>query len=384
MLFTAIQSLALVAVLPLVSGHAAFFHPSMFGFNVTRQSFSYDNRPVAPIKNMVFDQWWFHNHLAFPPHPGDIFELPAGKPATAEIACNKGATSFFASSDGGDIREPNNPNNVCPNSTSIEYHTKGFDDLEGCSLAIAYKSNVTDVQPEDFTVFSVNQTCVWTRFTEFQVPARMPPCPKDGCICSFFWIHAPDAGGEENYMNGFKCNVTGSTSTVPVAQSKLARRCGADPKNGKPHSAPGNCTYGAKQPYYWFNRERNNMFEGTFSPPVYNDIYNFINGAQNDIFTDSYTSIPTPSPNASMPVLSNLSGTNSSSTSSTTTTSDPNSNSCKQKKTDSQQSPSLSSAATYHSTRNMKRSHQSSIMAMTRRSRILNVERRERLWNMFR
>jgi hypothetical protein len=60
-------------------------------------------------------------------------------------------------------------------------------------------------------------------------------------------------------MNGFKCNVTGSTSTVPVAQSKLARRCGADPKNKKPHAAPGNCTYGAKQPYYWFNLERNNV-----------------------------------------------------------------------------------------------------------------------------
>ena len=41
-------------------------------------------------------------------------------------------------------------------------------------MAIAYKSNVTDVQPEDFTVFSVNQTCVWTIFMEFQVPARMP------------------------------------------------------------------------------------------------------------------------------------------------------------------------------------------------------------------
>jgi hypothetical protein len=60
-------------------------------------------------------------------------------------------------------------------------------------------------------------------------------------------------------MNGFKCNVTGSTSTAPVAQSKVARRCGADPKNGKPHAAPGNCTYGAKQPYYWFNLERNNV-----------------------------------------------------------------------------------------------------------------------------
>jgi len=162
----------------------------MFGFNVTDKTFPYDNRPVAPIKNMPFSQWWFHNHLDFPPNDGDIFELPAGKPATAQIACNKGATSFFASSEGGDIRDKNNPNNVCPNSSSEAYHTKGLDDLEGCALAIAYKSDVRAVQPEDFTVFSVNQTCVWTRFTDFQVPARMPPCPKDGCICSFFWIHS--------------------------------------------------------------------------------------------------------------------------------------------------------------------------------------------------
>ena len=125
------------------------------------------------------------------------------------------------------------------------------------------------------------------------------------------------------------------------------------------------------------------MFEGTFSPPVYNDLYNFLDGAQNDIFIDSYASIPTPGPNASLPVLSNLSGTNSSSSnSSTTTNSDPNSNStsgqsCKQKKIASQ-SP-LSSTGTYH----RKRSHQSSIMAKSRQSRILNVDRHERLWNMF-
>jgi hypothetical protein len=162
----------------------------MFGFNVTDKTFPYDNRPVAPIKNMPFSQWWFHNHLDFPPNAGDIFDLPVGKPTTAEIACNKGATSFFASSEGGDIRDKNNANNVCPNSTSEAYHTKGLDDLEGCALAIAYKNDVRAVQPEDFTVFSVNQTCVWTRFTDFQVPARMPPCPEGGCICSFFWIHS--------------------------------------------------------------------------------------------------------------------------------------------------------------------------------------------------
>ena len=36
-----------------------------------------------------------------------------------------------------------------------------------------------------------------------------------------------------DYMNGFKCNVTGSISTVPVAHFKVVRRCGADPKTGK-------------------------------------------------------------------------------------------------------------------------------------------------------
>ena len=134
------------------------------------------------------------------------------------------------------------------------------------------------------------------------------------------------------------------------------------------------------------------MFEGTFSPPVYNDLYNFLDGAQNDIFIDSYASIPTPSPNASVPVLSNLSGTNSSTSSTTTTTSDPNSNStstsgksCSKQKKIALQSASLSSAATYHRTRNMKRSHhhQSSIMAMSGQSKILNVDRPEKLWNMF-
>lgn len=121
------------------------------------------------------------------------------------------------------------------------------------------------------------------------------------------------------------------------------------------------------------------MFEGTYSPPVYNDLYNFLDGAQDDIFTDSYVSIPTPSPNASLPVRSNLSGTKSLSTSLAPLTPDSNSNStsvsgktCKQKKTAS--SSSSSSSGSYHGTRNLKRSHQSSIMAsIGRRSRRLSL-----------
>ncbi|KAH9847531.1 hypothetical protein C2E23DRAFT_907078 [Lenzites betulinus] len=290
--------LTLAAVLPLASGHASIFHPSMYGFNVTDKTFPYDNRPVAPLTNYTFDQWWFHGHLDYPPNPGDIFELPAGKPATTEISCDKGATTWFNSSQGGDVRQGDSP---CPNSSPAAYHTSGFSDLKGCALAIAYESDVTKIQPENFTVFSVNQTCVWTRFTDFQVPERMPPCPPGGCHCAWFWIHSQDSGGEQNYMTGFKCNVTGSTSDVPLAAPQVPRRCGADPDNGKNEAAPGNCTYGAKQPLYWFQQERNNMFEGTYSPPFYLDLYNFKDGAQDDIFVDSYPNgIPPPSPNSTV------------------------------------------------------------------------------------
>lgn len=273
----------------------------MWGFNVTAQTYSYDNRPVAPLTNMPFNQWWFHNHLDHPPNDGDFFELPAGKTATTELACNKGATTWFNSSEGGDIRQPNNPNDPCPGSDMSEWHTTGINDLFGCSLAITYQSDVTQVKPEDFAVFSVNQTCVFNRFTDFQVPAAMPPCPPGGCICAWFWIHSPDSGGEQNYMNGFRCNVTGSTSNVALATPQVARRCGADPLNGKMQASPGNCTYGAKQPFYWFQQDQNNMFEGTYSPPRYLDMYNFKDGSQDDIFQNSYPSgISPPSPNTTV------------------------------------------------------------------------------------
>lgn len=171
----------------------------MWGFNVTDKDYPYDNRPVVPIKNMNFSQWWFHGHLDHPPNDGDFFELPAGKAATAEIACTKPATSYFKSAGAvNQFTNPSNPEDPCPNSPTTAYHTNNFEDLMGCSLAIAYKDDVNAVKPDDFTVFSVNHTCVWTLHTDFQVPARMPPCPPGGCICAFFWIHSPLSGGEES------------------------------------------------------------------------------------------------------------------------------------------------------------------------------------------
>lgn len=65
-------------------------------------------------------------------------------------------------------------------------------------------------------------------------------------------------------MNGFKCKVTNSTSNVALAKPQLPRRCGADPNNGRPEAAPGNCTYGAKQPFYWLQQEHNNVRQTLF------------------------------------------------------------------------------------------------------------------------
>lgn len=269
---------------------------------------------------MSFQEWWFHNHLSYPPTPGDLFELPAGGSATAEIACTKDATSYWnIAPDGG--RNTQDNDNVCPGSPPLTYHTTGIQDVKGCALAITYKANVSDVKPQDFTIFSVNQTCVWTRFTEFKVPRRMPACPEGGCICAFFWIHSADAGGEESeshtlglnyryliyidYMNGFRCNVTNVTSSTSLAKPEVPRRCGPDPENNRQFSAVQNCTYGAKQPLYWLN-ENSNVFEGEHAPPFYNDLYNFADGSQDDIFEDSYTSKPTPGIAAALPVFANV------------------------------------------------------------------------------
>ncbi|KIJ14235.1 hypothetical protein PAXINDRAFT_116292 [Paxillus involutus ATCC 200175] len=268
-----------------VHAHIAFWHPSMWGFNVTDHTFSYDNRPVVPLARLTFDEWWFHDHLDYPPHPEDVFELPAGGSAIAELACNKGATTWYNSSEGGNVQDGDWP---CPRSTSKQFHTTGIDDVKGCALAITQEADVSRINPEDFVVFSVNHTCVWHRFTEFQIPTDIPACPSGKCTCAWFWIHSPDSGSEQMYMNAFQCVVTGSKPDAPaLAKPQVARRCGADPEHGVTQATPSNCTVGAKQPLYWLQAEGNNMFEDYMGPPLYNDLYDFKDGAQNDIFVGS-------------------------------------------------------------------------------------------------
>ncbi|TFY82132.1 hypothetical protein EWM64_g1884 [Hericium alpestre] len=286
------SSLALAACLAgTVSAHITIWHPSIFGFNESTAPY----RPQDPLIDLPFDQWWFvsaalfnfHGFLDKPPNPGDVFQLPAGGVAHTELACDKGLTSFYNTSAGGDVRDHNNPDYPCSGQPLSQFHTTGINDLGGCALAIAYESDPTKIQPVDFAVFSVNQTCVWTLHTDFQVPAAMPACPEGGCTCAWFWLHSSDSGAQQMYMTGFKCTVTGATSSTPIGKPQLARRCGADPASGIQNATPSNCTDGAKQPFYWYQKEGNTFFEGTYSPPKYGDLYNFKDGGQNDIFGDA-------------------------------------------------------------------------------------------------
>jgi hypothetical protein len=166
----------------------------MWGFNVTDGL-----RPQDPMMNLPFDQWWFRGYLKdHAPHPNDIMQLPVGQKSMTELSCDKDATSWWPSGPGGNQQDSNNPDYPCPGKPTTQFHTNGIDDLGGCALAVAYKSDVNQVQPEDFTVFSVNQTCVWSLHTYFEVPADMPPCPNGKCICAWFWVHREDSGSEQS------------------------------------------------------------------------------------------------------------------------------------------------------------------------------------------
>ncbi|EIM90957.1 uncharacterized protein STEHIDRAFT_152641 [Stereum hirsutum FP-91666 SS1] len=279
-------SLSLATVIGSASfaaAHQTIWHPSIFGFNESTAP----NRPQDPLIQLPFSQWWFHGFLSSPPNDGDYMDLPAGGTIHSEIACDKGYTSWYNTSAGGDTRSQDQPDYPCPGQPLSQFHTTGINDLGGCALAIAYNSDANSVKPEDFAVFSANQTCPWYLHTDFQVPAAMPECPDGGCTCAWFWLHTPDSGAEQMYMTGFRCKVSGASATEAIGTPQLARRCGADPANGINDANPGNCTYGAKQPFYWYQAEGNTFFEGTYAPPLYTDLYNFKDGAQNDIFGES-------------------------------------------------------------------------------------------------
>lgn len=192
-------------------------------------------------------------------------------------------------------------------STNGPIHTADITDAKGCGLAIAYTDDVNSLKPTDFTVFSVNHTCVWYKETYFDIPDDMPPCP-DGkkCICSWNWLHGNkrDQGyGNELYMNGFDCTVTNSKSNRPLAKNKAPVECRDDKST---------CVKGAKQALYWqgavaegWNIPDPAVPHNPMNAPSYNSEWGFEDGAQQDIFeaekeTDSASSSSSSSSNSNI------------------------------------------------------------------------------------
>ena len=176
--------------------------PAMLGFNISGPTpgVPFNGRPQDPLMNLPFDQWWFHGHLDYPPKSEDVFQFEVGQKTMTQLSCDKDATTYYTSGPGGDQQSTTEPDSPCPGAPISEYHTTGINDLGGCAVAVAYKSDFKDVVPEDFVVFSVNQTCVWNLHTYFETPADMPPCPDGKCICAWFWMHKPDSGSEQSWF----------------------------------------------------------------------------------------------------------------------------------------------------------------------------------------
>lgn len=81
------------------------------------------------------------------------------------------------------------------------------------------------------------------------------------------------------YMAGFKCNVTGATSTTPVAAAKPPVWC--------PEGSGTDCVKGAKQMMAWNQLTGNNVNNTVYNSPGYNADMGWQPGAQDDIFESS-------------------------------------------------------------------------------------------------
>jgi hypothetical protein len=142
----------------------------------------------------------------------------------------------------------------------------------------------------------------WKRLATFQVP-DLPACPPGGCHCAWLWV--PKGCGIPNmYMQGFKCNVTGATSTDVVAPAQAPTYCPVDAST---------CVKGAKQMIAWHQADGNNVAPPDGVTPSYHAAWGFFPGAQDDIFVAGVAK-----PSSS--VISSSTATSSSTSSATSST----------------------------------------------------------------
>ncbi|GAA6031222.1 hypothetical protein JCM8097_004070 [Rhodosporidiobolus ruineniae] len=266
----------------LAQAHIAPWHPSMYGVG---EYFSFDaGDPFAPLGPgwPTQDSWWFRGPAtrALSPssrtYPTGVLDVPAGGQIMLELSCHVAWTSY-----GWATTEPGSRLDACPgNAGALHSGDPNADDIDpsllsGCALAIADKDDIEKVGWDDLTVFSVQHDCVKQKDTYFDVPAQMPPCTGEKCICGWFWL--ANNGTANFYMTAFDCKVSGSPANAPkIAPPQDAAWCEYDPSA---------CVSGAKRPLYAYNAPSNVPYPPDFNNhrPGYHPSWSFPNGAQNDI-----------------------------------------------------------------------------------------------------
>jgi len=235
-------SAALLALSATARAHSAAWKDGMYclGGPVAGKDDPNTNTAVLPLTNLPKEKWWWQADRGcdlVPPAPGVYLDIPAGGSFTVEIAHNRGQTTLsfggqYASEWPDGKQHPENwegPPLASGAPDCIQddgaMHTNNQSMAGGTAFAISYNPNLTAVTMENLVVFSVLKESPWHRLATYQVPQDLPPCPEGGCHCAWLWV--PKGCGIPNmYMQGFKCNVTGSTSTKTVAPAKPPTYCG--------------------------------------------------------------------------------------------------------------------------------------------------------------
>ncbi|GAA6001154.1 hypothetical protein JCM10207_007435 [Rhodosporidiobolus poonsookiae] len=325
--------LPLLTLAAAVHAHMSPWLPSMYG----NWALYPELNPVDPLgPGWSYDEWWFRGPAtrAAVPEDGEVAELPAGGTFSMEIACGAYYTTMFGSDPNGNVAcDDPGPYHADPVALEVKHEW-----LAGCALGIADVMHPDDANPDNFVVFSVQKECVWTRNTTFAVPARMPACTGEWCICGWLW--QPQTGTGNSYHTGFRCKVTGSPpDATPIAPPVDPAWCEFEPDE---------CTKGAKKMLIVFNEPTNIYMEfPSDNRPRYDETWRwatspfrglFFDGPQDDIFLPAV--VTTTSTTAST----------SSTASPATSTQPPSSASALPPSTTTQGLPSTSSSSSSSST----------------------------------
>ncbi|KAG9316970.1 hypothetical protein JVU11DRAFT_1150 [Chiua virens] len=287
-------SIALVGV---AHAHMGAFHPAMYCLNGPdpKHPNLNTNEPVKPLYNLTYDQYWMH-HIngcdEVPPPDGVFLELPAGGSFTVEHAENQAFTSltpYAKLTDWGDGKEhprgysiDNVGSDTVSDSgclSSPNLHAQNESMAQGTAFAISYESDIKKVTLENLVVFTVKYHTPWKRIATYEVPAGMPECPPEGCICVIPYL----CGQMNIYIFPYRCRVHSGCPVKTIGKPKAPVLCEKDPSK---------CVKGPKQIMIWHQLDGNNVVAdgidpyGKWETPRYNQVCGFEDGAQNDIFVD--------------------------------------------------------------------------------------------------